>query len=83
MNLIIEIIGAACLGALVMNFEPYLKALKYLYLEDTKPFSCTMCLTFWATIGYFAATNGLSGIFLSSTAAILAELIDRKLNNYE
>lgn len=80
---LLTVIGAACLGVLVINFDPYQKLLLRWNLQDTKPFSCTMCLDFWLVIGYFLATNGIHGIFLAAAAAVLAELIDRKINNYE
>jgi len=80
---LITIIGAGCFGAMVMNFEYYQKLLNRFNLQDTKPFSCTLCLTFWLTIGYWiAVTSSVSAIFLAAASSVTAEFIDRKLNNY-
>ena len=79
---LITILGAGCFGAMVINFEPYQKLLQRFNLQDTKPFSCTLCMTFWLTIGYWiAVTNSVSAIFLASGSAVVAEFVDRKLNN--
>ena len=43
---------------------------------DRKPFSCVMCSTFWVTFGFTVFTNPAESIFISSSAAILAELIN-------
>lgn len=80
---LITIIGAGCFGAMVMNFDLYQNLLEKLNLQDTKPFSCTLCLTFWLTIGYWiATTESVASIFLAAASAVAAEFIDRKLNNY-
>jgi len=80
---LITIIGAASFGAMLQNFEGYQWLLKKLGLEDKKPFSCTLCMTFWLTIGYWiAVTESVSAIFLAAASSVLAEFIDRKLNNY-
>ena len=80
---LITIFGAGSFGAMVMNFEPYQKLLERLNLQDTKPFSCTLCMTFWLTIGYWlATTESVASIFLSAASAVVAEFIDRKLNQF-
>lgn len=78
MELLTQIIGMASLTAMMMNFEP-LTALIDKYL-DFKPFNCTLCLTFWLTIGPNIIMHGAMGPLISALEAVLAELIDRKLN---
>jgi hypothetical protein len=80
---LITILGAGSFGAMLMNFEPYQKLLNRFNLQDTKPFSCTLCMTFWLTIGYWVATTeSVASIFLAAASSVTAEFIDRKLNNY-
>tara|TARA_R110000772_G_scaffold245957_1_gene359561 strand:- start:5412 stop:5651 length:240 start_codon:yes stop_codon:yes gene_type:complete len=76
--MIYEIIGIACIGAILQSFEGYQVLLSKLYL-DIKPFNCALCMTFWMTIIPNIAVYGLKGIYISSIEAVLAELIDRKL----
>lgn len=80
---LITIFGAGSFGAMLMNFEPYQKLLTRWQLEDTKPFSCTLCMTFWLTVGYWiATTESVASIFLAAASAVVAEFIDRKLNQF-
>lgn len=80
---LITIFGAGAFGAMVMNFEPYQKLLNRWDLQDTKPFSCTLCMTFWLTVGYWiATTESVASIFLAAASAVVAEFIDRKLNQF-
>lgn len=79
--MIYEIIGLACAGAVLQNFEWYQEILKATYL-DMKPFNCTLCWTFWLTIFPNVGMHGARGILYSFIEAVLAELIDRKLNTY-
>ena len=80
---LITIIGAASFGAMLQNFDGYQWLLKKTGLETTKPFSCTLCMTFWLTIGFWiATTESVASIFLASASSVLAEFIDRKLNEH-
>lgn len=73
------IIPLACFGAVLQDVPLYERLLKYFNLEF-KPFNCTLCFTFWASIPIFLFTEGAMGIFNSITCAVLAELINRRLN---
>jgi|14_taG_2_1085336.scaffolds.fasta_scaffold97677_2 ABC-type uncharacterized transport system permease subunit len=80
MQTLIELLGLASLMAMLYNFTPYTDLIdKYI---PHKPFNCTMCATFWLTIGINIALHGWSGICYSALEAVLAELIDRQLNKY-
>ena len=78
MELLIQIIGMASLMAMMMNFEPLTDLIdKWL---NFKPFNCTLCLTFWLTIGPNIMMHSAYGPLFSALEAVLAELIDRRLN---
>ncbi len=79
--MIYEIIGLACAGAVLQNFEWYQTILKAINL-DVKPFNCTLCWTFWLTILPNITLHGFKGILYSFIESVLAELIDRQLNKY-
>ena len=76
--MIYEIIGLACAGAILQNFEWYQTLLKATYL-DQKPFNCTLCWTFWLTILPNLGVYGPKGFLYSCIEAVAAELIDRQL----
>jgi len=69
MELIINIIGAACFGHLAADF---LTRFEWL---PSKPFKCNMCLTFWLSIIPFMFLYDVWGILVASIAAITSELI--------
>ena len=79
--MIYDIIGLACMGAMLQNFTPYQDLLKATYL-DMKPFNCTLCATFWITVIPNFGLYGVRGILYSFIEAVLAELIDRQLNKF-
>lgn len=79
--MIYEILGLACMGAMLQNFEWYQEVLKATYLE-MKPFNCTLCMTFWLTVIPNFGLYGFKGILYSFIEAVAAELIDRQLNKY-
>lgn len=83
MNELLQILGVASIGTLIQNFEFYQTALKKLYI-DFKPFNCTLCFTTWLALGHFLYLDGVSieDVYFAAIAGILAELIDRKLNDY-
>ena len=80
MELLISILGIACLGAMLQDFPIYIWITEKLQLPD-KPFRCTMCATFWYSVGILVALHGWSGITYAALAAITAEFIDRRLWN--
>lgn len=81
MNKLELLILLGAFGALLQNNPVWQWILKKTGLER-KPFACALCLTFWMSLGYCLATfNILDSIFIASGAGILAELLDRKLNN--
>ena len=79
--MIYEILGVACFGALLQNFEWWQTMLRGTYL-DMKPFNCTLCWTFWMTIIPNIGIHGPIGFYISCIEAVAAELIDRQLNKY-
>lgn len=76
------IISLAFIGALIQEVPLYQKFLEKLYI-DVKPFNCALCLTWWVSIVVFSFTMGPLLIFNiighAATTAVLAELINRKL----
>ena len=79
--MIYDIIGLACMGAMLQNFTPYQNLLEATYL-DMKPMNCTLCATFWITIFPNIGIYGAKGILYSCIEAVLAEFIDRQLNKF-
>lgn len=73
MELLIHIIGFACLGHLGADFLSQFESL------PDKPFKCNMCLTYWISILPFIFMYGWTGILLSAIASITSELIFKKL----
>ena len=71
--IVIEILGLACLGHMIVDF---LQNLDIDFL-NRKPFSCDMCLTFWISVGWLLAEYGLIGVPMAAISAILADLIFR------
>ena len=74
MELLIHIIGFACLGHLVADFLSGFESL------PDKPFKCNMCSTFWISIGFLIFTYRWEGILVSAIAAITSEIIFKKLS---
>lgn len=76
---IMTILGMATLMNLVHKTELYHKFLEALLL-DVKPFNCVMCSTFWVTLIVNVIPLGWSAIFISSIAAIVAEIINIQIH---
>lgn len=74
MELLIHIIGFACLGHLGADFLS-----QYESLPD-KPFKCNMCFTYWISIIFLIFTYGWNGMLIAAIAAILSELIFKKIS---
>tara|TARA_Y100000385_G_C12784089_1_gene504745 strand:- start:49 stop:294 length:246 start_codon:yes stop_codon:yes gene_type:complete len=80
MELLIKLLGLASMGAMIQEFPVYQWIVKKLDLPD-KPFSCTLCFTFWLTIGPMLIIYGYIGVAYAAFSAVAAELIDRQLWN--
>ena len=81
MELLISILGIASLGVMLQEFEPYQWLTEKLHLPD-KPFRCTLCATFWLSVGPLISIYGYRGILYAAASATVAELLDRKLWNH-
>ena len=77
METIIQILGVASIATLAQQTNWYQNK-----VFDRKPFNCTMCFTFWLTIGFYISLHGWQGIPYAALTAITAEFIDRKLNQF-
>lgn len=77
MEAIIQILGVASMTTLIQQTNWYQNK-----VFNRKPFNCTMCFTFWITIGMYVALYQWSGIAFAALTSIFAEFIDRKLNQY-
>ena len=73
MNLIIELIGYASLGHIVVDF------INHLDLPEipNKPFKCDMCFTTWYSILPLTIQYGLRGFLYAAIAGVLSDLIFR------
>ena len=76
--MIYEILGLACMGAMLQNFT-YWQLFLETFKIDIKPFNCTLCWTFWITVIPNIINYGAPGLLYSFTEAVAAELIDRQL----
>ena len=78
------IIYLGALGALIQYVPQWEWLLNQLNLWY-KPFNCPLCFTWWSSLAYLHLAQNieiLESIFISAGAAILAELLWRKLNTY-
>jgi hypothetical protein len=86
MELIIKIIGLACLGVLWINAEPIIKLKRWIYRSiyscsrfdhkwHWKLITCCMCSSFW--IGLVVTGD----LIVASIVSVLGELICRQLNS--
>tara|TARA_R110000822_G_scaffold301033_1_gene424656 strand:- start:392 stop:637 length:246 start_codon:yes stop_codon:yes gene_type:complete len=74
------IIGIATLMVCIHNFTFYKTFLETMNI-DFKPFNCVLCSTFWVTlVGTIFHFGGIDAIFMASTAAILAEILDIQIH---
>ena len=73
MELILTIIGFACLGHIIADF---LSTFEELW---DKPFKCNMCMTYWISLAPFIFIYGANGILYAAIASITSEIIYRKL----
>lgn len=70
-NIIIQIIGFACLGHIVTDFIAHWNLPK---LPD-KPFRCDMCMTYWISIIPLIVQFGLIGILYAAISSVTANII--------
>ena len=78
MDLLINILGIASLGVMLQEFEPYQWLTEKLHMPD-KPFRCTLCATFWYSVGPLISIYGLEGLLYAALSGTIAELLDRHL----
>lgn len=78
--MIFSILAIAALGVMLQNFTIYQQLLEKLSI-DNKPWNCTVCATFWYSVGPLWYHWGpLTGIGMAAIAAIVAEWIDQQIN---
>lgn len=78
------IIYLGALGALLQHVPQWEWVLTRVNLWR-KPFNCPLCWTFWCSLAYLNFGQDITiveSIFISAGAAVLAELLWRKLNTY-
>ena len=73
MNEIIQIIGFACIGNLIVDFIANFKPL--IRLSKIKPFNCEKCFTFWISVSFFCIQFGPVGILYAAIAGVVSNLI--------
>jgi hypothetical protein len=70
-DLILQIIGFACLGHLVTDFITHFNLPKL----PNKPFRCDMCMAYWISIIPLMVQFGARGILYAAISSILANII--------
>ena len=78
MELLVNLLGIASLGVILQDLPPYKWIVNRFNLPD-KPFSCTLCATFWLSAGPLIAIYGYEGVTYAAFSAMIAELLDRQL----
>ena len=70
-NIIIQIIGFACLGHIITDFISHWNLPK---LPD-KPFRCDMCMTYWISIIPLIVQFGFIGILYAAISSVTSNII--------
>mgnify|MGYP003627952221 CR=1 FL=1 len=70
-EIIIQIIGFACLGYLAVEF---ISGFNLPELPD-KPFRCELCLTYWISIIPLMVQFGFIGILYAAISSVIANII--------
>ena len=70
-DLILQIIGFACLGHLVTDFIAHFDLPEL----PSKPFKCDMCMTYWISIIPLMVQFGFKGILYAAISSIIANII--------
>lgn len=82
MDTILMILGLATFGTTTQATNWYKNS-----WFDRKPFNCTLCLTTWSSYMYLCFTHWnlpLETIIFSATSAgVLAEYLDQKINPFK
>ena len=73
LQLILMIIGAACIGHIGADFLNHFKKI------PDRPFKCNMCMTVWLNLIPFIFIYEGYGFFYVAIASILSELIYKQL----
>ena len=78
----LEILSTAAIGVLWINSYWGIKIRSYLPEDSlfTNLLSCCLCSTWWITFLWFLVTTGGFYIGWASIAAIIAELVSRKIS---
>jgi hypothetical protein len=71
-DIILQIIGFACLGYLASDLMVTLDKEDHL---PNKPFKCDMCLSYWISIIPFMVQFGLIGIIYAAMSAVTANIL--------
>jgi len=77
--MIFSIIGYSTFVVCVHQTTTYYTILDRLKI-DYKPFNCVLCSTFWFTLLTSVYSHGIDSIFLATSSAVLAELLDKQLH---
>jgi len=81
MNEAIEILGIACAVSILFTLPIYAK---FIGLIKIKPFTCEMCMGFWACLGYSIAIYGADQkvLFMSFICALSTNLIYKQITKW-
>lgn len=74
---LLSILGFACMAVLFVDFIETIDVNEKL---PQKPLKCVLCAGFWLSVGANIYWYGSMGIVLAPISGILAEVIDRYLN---
>jgi hypothetical protein len=79
MEILLNLLGAACIGALWVNSEPTM-ALRELIFKDKQNWfrrllECCFCISFWIGLAF------TQDVMMASIVSVSAEIISRKLNS--
>ncbi len=79
----LEIIGLAAIGVMWINAEPMIRLREFYKSDDwfMRLINCCLCSTFWISMIYFGIFYFRVDIMSSSIAAVLAEILCRKINS--
>jgi len=70
-DLLLQIVGFACLGHLVTDFITNFDLPEL----PNKPFRCDMCMTYWISIIPLMVQFGLKGVLYAAISSIVANII--------
>lgn len=77
--MIFNIIGWATLMVCLHQTTTYYNLLERFKL-NYKPFNCVLCSTLWVTLLTNIYSFGFESIFVATSAAVIAELLDQQLH---